>query len=213
MSETNGMDTRQIELQKMDDLIRHFSVKQKQYDEYDYESEQIYRLSRTSSKAALVWGIIVTVGCLLITLLTQSTAYLLFLLLGGGLIALYIFLQARKKNKLEAATKRYYELTDELIDHFRKYPNCPVGPEYTNPSNLAVIKRTIISGRADRIKEALNILVEDAHREKMENIASQTAEYARQAAANTESIRRDASVTAVFTAANFFQLNDIRKNL
>ena len=64
----------------------------------------------------------------------------------------------------------------------------------------------------------MNLLVEDAHREKMENLASQTAQYAQQAAqyaqqtaANSEKIRRNTAVSAVFTVANFFQLRDIRK--
>lgn len=91
MSESNGMTTRQKELQRMNDLIRYFSIMQKQYDEYDEVSERIYRLSRTSSKAALVWGIIVTVSSLLLTILTQDATWLLLLLLGSGLIALYIF--------------------------------------------------------------------------------------------------------------------------
>jgi len=205
MSEFNGMDTRQKELRIMDDLIRYFSIVQKYYDEYDEVSERIYRLSCASSKAALVWGIIASVGSLLLTLLTQDGAWLLLLLLGVGLIALYVFLQIRKKNRLTEASNRYYELGEKLIEHYAKYLNCPVGPEYTNPSNLRVVQRTIISGRADTIKEALNILVEDAHRNKMENLASQTAQYAQQAAEYAGNAATNTAVTAVFTAANFFQ--------
>ena len=213
MSESNGMTTRQKELQRMNDLIRYFSIMQKQYDEYDEVSERIYRLSCTSSKAALVWGIIVTVSSLFLTILTQDATWLLLLLLGSGLIALYIFLQIRKKKMLAEASNRYYELGEKLIVHYSKYVNCPIGPEYTNPSNLSVIQRTILSGRADTIKEALNILVEDAHRNRMENLASQTAHYAQQAAEYAGNTAANTAVTAVFTAANFFQLNDIRRNL
>lgn len=205
MSEQNGMDTRQKELQRMDDLIRYFSVKQNQYDEYDEVSEQIYRLSCASSKAALIWGIIIAVGCILFTIITQAGYWMFFALLGCGLIALHIFLQIRKKKRLAEASSRYYQLTEELISHYRNYANCPMGPEYTNPSNLAVVKRTIISGRADTIKEALNILVEDAHRNKMENLASQTAQYAQQAAEYAGNTATNTAVTAIFTAANYFK--------
>ena len=217
----NRMVVRQDEIKIMDDLIRYFSVKQPQYDEYDEASEWICRLSRGNSKAAKVWGIIIIILGSFFFLIGIATIadipsfFIMSLLMLGGGIALEVLsnkLKQRNANNLVHYTNRYYELSDELYDYYCKYNNCPIGPEYTNPTNLAVVKRTIISGRADTVKEALNVLVEDAHREKMENIAAQTAQYAQQAAQyaqqtadNTDSIRRVSAVTAMFTVANYFK--------
>lgn len=222
------LDLRNSELKIMEELIRFFSLKQSVYDEYDHVSEMIYRLSRGNSKAPLVWGIIVLVIGLIYFIIAVMAAidgvffFLIFafMFLGGGGALLFVGINLKKKRgkQLVNYTERYYELTDELYQYYCGYVNCPIGPEYTNPSNLAVVQRTIVSGRADTIKEALNLLVEDAHRDKMENLASQTAQYAQQAAqyaqqtaANSEKIRRNTAVSAVFTVANFFQLRDIRK--
>ena len=56
---------------------------------------------------------------------------------------------------------------------------------------------TMNSGRADTIKEAVNILVEDAHRNNMEA-------YARSAAISADNAARGARTAAVFAAANLF---------
>lgn len=221
------MDLRNSELKIMDELIRFFSVKQPVYDEYDRVSNMIYRLRRSSSKAALIWSIILLgVGffCTFmgLTFLIEDSfddvylpwlAYgILFLGIGGALMGVFVSLKKKRRNRMVEYTEKYYELSDELYQYYCGYENCPIGPEYTNPSNLAVVQRTIVSGRADTIKEALNLLVEDAYRDKMENLASQTAQYAQQAAqyaqqtaVNSDKIRRNTGVTAVFTIANYFK--------
>ena len=228
----DGMAVRQSELETMDRLINYFSAKQHVYDEYDYASNMIYRLSRFGGKAALIWSIILLAAsfAFFISSITAGTNDLynsyeqeemaatfvilgvVSLVAGGGLMGLFLGLKGKRRRQLVHFTDRYYQLSDELYRHYCGYANCPIGPEYTNPSNLAVVKRTIISGRAYTIRDALNILVEDAHRARMEDLATQTAQYAQQAAqsaqqiaANTNSIRRATTVTAVFTVANYFR--------
>lgn len=228
----DGMAVRQNELNTMDKLINYFSAKQHLYDEYDYASNMIYRLSRGGAKAALVWSIILLSAALVffISSITSGTNDLyssyeqeemaatfvilgvISLVAGGGLLGLFLGLKGKRRRQLAHFTDRYFQLSDELYRYYCGYANCPIGPEYTNPTNLAVVKRTIISGRAYTIRDALNILVEDAHRARMEDIATQTAQYAQQAAqyaqqtaANTNSIRRATTVTAVFTVANYFR--------
>lgn len=223
------MDVRNKELRTMDDLIKFFSVKQSLYDEYDRVSDIIYRLSCGTSKSGMIWGIIVMAAGLLVMCIGVSSVnsnsyydsgdlatFVIFSLLimagGGGLMGIFFGLKSKRRNQLVEYTNKYYELSDELYQYYCGYNNCPIGPEYTNPTNLMVVQRTIISGRADTIKEALNLLIEDAHREKMENLASKTAQYAQQAAvyaqqtaANSQKIRRNTAVSAVFTVANYFK--------
>lgn len=202
----NTAVVRQSELMQMDKLLSYFSVKQKQYDEYDYVSKNIDDWSNLSAKAALVWGIILFVISFVISYcavcITDFFSLLALALpfFGTGVVLFVLFfcLNGRRRRKLNNAINRYYELATELSDYYYSYENCPIGPEYTNPSNLVVVKRTIISGRADTIKEALNILLEDAHRERMENLSVQAARYAEQAAHNS-------SVAAVFSIGNYFK--------
>ena len=96
---------------------------------------------------------------------------------------------------LESKEEKFCE---ELYQYYLNYGYCLVSAEYTNPSNLLAILHTIESGRADTIKEAINILVEDAHRNNMEALATQTAVASAAAA-------RGATAAAVFSAANFFK--------
>lgn len=133
--------------------------------------------------------------------------FALFFVLPGVLMIIVDKKKIKKGylNEVECYTNKYYSLYDELYTHYFNYKNCPIGPEYTNPANIRVILDTIISGRADTTKEAINILVEDAHRNRMENYAAQTAEFAHQAAVNAGRAARASTVGAVFSAANFFR--------
>ena len=132
--------------------------------------------------------------------------FVLFAVLPGVLMIIVDKKKIKKgyNDELAYYSNRYCDLCDELYDHYLKYGNCSIGPEFTNPSNLQVILNTILSGRADTTKEAINVLVEDAHRKRMENYAAQTAEFAQKAAVNAGRAARASTVGAVFSAANFF---------
>ncbi len=199
---------RQEELRQMDNLLSYFSLKQQQYNEYDRVSAFINESNHVCMVPALVWGIILSVIGLYMgiylgialtgALLIAVVLILLFCSPGTGLILLYVFRNIKRTKDLSSALIRYHQLAEELTNHYNAYINCPIGPEYTNPSNLDVVRRTIISGRADTVKEALNILVEDAHRSRMEDLSLETAQYAASAASS-------ARVAAVFTVANYFK--------
>lgn len=213
------LQQRKSELQLMDHMIEYFSQKQFLYNEYDNTAKTINRLRRGVSKSPLVWGIILIaiseiffsfVLSILSDLVNSFNSlelcaclfvfFILVCCLGGGVALIVLFIKRTKKNNALISEKmdRYSQISDELYVHYCGYENCPIGHEYTNPSNLEVIKQTIISGRADTIKDALNILVEDAHRARIENYTAQTANYARQTA-------HSARATAIFTAAHFFE--------
>ena len=99
---------------------------------------------------------------------------------------------------------RINELAQELTQHFRAYGYCPVGPEYTNPSILQQIMSVIQSGRAETPKEAINVLLDDAHKSSMEFAAMLTARNAQAAAEYAQGAAAGATASAVFSAANFF---------
>ena len=73
-----------------------------------------------------------------------------------------------------------------------------MGPEYSNPHILVALRNTLQSGRADTIKECLNLMVADNNQRAMEDYLAQIQQNAAQSArANT--------ATAIFLAASFFR--------
>lgn len=218
---------RQCEISEVEKMINYFYQKSAQYNEYDLVNERLYKLSRSSSAHLMVWA------CILLTLSVYGIICMIALLVTWeaknldvfsysyediiaatifsstiipGIILIISYVKRFKKHNLEMAQylKRYDELSEELYIHYIGYKNCPIGPEYTNPSNLQVIYQTIVSGRADTTKEALNVLVEDAHRKKMEDLAEATAQYAKAAAQASAKAASSARTGAFFAAANFF---------
>lgn len=197
-------NTRNAELTELERMMRHFSQKNAQYEEYDRLSAELDLYAKGKHHALLVWGIIVSVlGMLLCSVLYFGTVgeaqYMaLFLFLAGqAMVVGYIVYSVRYTKRKETITSRYDAVSYELFEHYCAYGICAVGCEYTNPTNLAAVSRTIRSGRADTIKEALNVLVEDAYRTKMQAFAAQAARSAAAAA-------RGARTSAIFSAANFF---------
>lgn len=218
---------RQCEIAEVEKMINYFYQKSSQYNEYDWVNERLYKLSRCSSAHLIVWGcILLTLGmygiiCLIAMLATWEAksidvfSYSYEDIIPGvvfsatiipGIILVLSYVKRFKSHNKEMAycLKRFDELSNELYIHYISYKNCPIGPEYTNPSNLQVIYQTIVSGRADTTKEALNVLVEDAHRKKMEDLAETTARYAQAAAQASASAASSARTASFFAAANFF---------
>lgn len=218
---------RQSEIAEMEKMMNYFFQKAAQYNEYDAVNERLFKLRGCSPKFLLSLACIfftisffglVYLAALFLTWESQSVLFFdynyegvipgVFYVLTFIPGTLFVFKYAKRLKKYNAETeyciRRYYELADELYIHYINYKNCLIGPEYTNPSNLQVIYQTIVSGRADTTKEALNVLVEDAHRQKMEQLAEVTAQYARAAAEHSARAASSARAGAIFAGANFF---------
>lgn len=224
----NRGSLREQEINEVRKMLNYFSIKTEQYNEYDNVCREILRLKSGRRIAAMAWGCVLTIaggistGFTVISALSKlingrsgsaastfiiAILMFVFLVLPGILL---IILDKKKirveyNRQLTSYTNRYYDLSDELYNHYLKYKNCPIGPEYTNPSNIQIILKTIVSGRADTTKEALNVLVEDAHRNRMENYTAQAAQYAKEAARQAGRAATASGVGAVFSAANFFR--------
>lgn len=199
---------RMAEINELNRMINYFSQKSAEYDEYDLIANNMARLSLGYSTKKMVWGIILSVFGFIFTLGGIASVAdngapvllifgLIVLAVGVLLIVLHVTGRAKFVKDRDYAYMRFDQLSDELNSYYQAYGYCPVGAEYTNPSNLAVILDTIRSGRADTTMDAINILVEDAHRNNMEAMARQTA-------VNTAAAARGARAGAIFSAANFF---------
>lgn len=108
----------------------------------------------------------------------------------------------KKASILKQYEDRLYELAEELNNHYLNYGYCPVAASYTNPQILTLIREPIDLGRADTIKEAINVMIQDSHNSEMEL----QAQMAAQAAASTA---RSSKATAFFTAGTF--INTLRR--
>lgn len=192
-------------------MIDYFGPMQSKYNEYESVHQKIDIKSRTAAKALLVWGIIITIfagsalavivhGIIIKSSIADSYTILLtgsITLLGITLIIIYILENKARRNEIERLTFRLAEIAKELTEYYKGYGTCLVGPEYSNPVILDLINDRLRAGRADTIKEAINVLLDDAHKSEMELQAQLTARSARQAAGG-------ATAAAVFSAARFF---------
>ena len=100
--------------------------------------------------------------------------------------------------------ERYNIVVKELEEYYLSYGYCAIGMEFTNPRIIYKLADIVRQGRADNIKEAINILFTDAHRDRMEMLAEEMAANTAVTPANTATIASDMNTAAVFCMARFF---------
>ena len=86
-----------------------------------------------------------------------ASAGLFFAVIGGLVLYLAIKLRNSRLNKIEQYDQRCKQIASELKEYYQGYGPCVVGSEYSAPKILVELKSIIESGRADTIKEAINI--------------------------------------------------------
>jgi len=219
-----------IEINKMISYFGQKQAQFDEYDEciekiayYSGPRPQI-QVSVSPGTALKVPGIIMTIlGSLFLffslEFLFSRAASLGVGLLVSGLILLplgiFLLSIGNKKNHLfiqeynekKASFLKQYEdrrdaLAEELNNHYMNYGYCPVAASYTNPQILTLIREPIDLGRADTIKEAINVMIQDSHNSEMELQAQMAAQAAASAA-------RSSKATAFFTAGTF--INTLRR--
>ena len=213
VSDIPTVSQRQKTLDELDGLMRYFNIKQNEYDKYDELLKEIHRrntiIADYSPMRQFFYAVLAIIITLLISLLLasivkgpeSSVIYIIGLVIGCG-VAYVIYFGFRKKiysisSELPTLYKRVDEVAGRLVEYYGSYENCTIGMEYTNPRILGKLRSIVYVGRADTIKESINIMIGDAHRSEMELRAMQTA-YAAQRAANS------AEVAAWFHVADFF---------
>lgn len=191
---------RQSEIASLEDAIAYFGQKRDLYNEYDLVSELVIDFARGAKKSLLVWGIIISaLGVLMLLAGPEAFAgALLFIFPGAAMIVGGILMQVNNKKKYAYFSSEYTRISAELTDYYNAYPNCPVGAEYSNPEILESILGVLRSGRADTIKESINLLISDAERSEMQATMQAIEAYTAKTSAS-------ASTAAFFAAANFFK--------
>ncbi|MBO5783787.1 MAG: zinc ribbon domain-containing protein [Clostridia bacterium] len=191
---------RQSEISSLSRALDHFNQKRDEFTEYDCVCELVNHYAQGAKGALLVWGIIIATAGLLMLMVPEAFigALTAFVVPGGAMIFGGIMMKVKNRKNYAYFQQEYARLSEELYNHYVSYPNCPVGPEYANPEILEIILGVLQSGRADTIKEAINLLIDDAERSEM-------SEYLEMIEQNTAAINAQTRVAAVFAAANFFK--------
>ena len=219
-------NSRKEALTELDQMIKYFSKKQHLYDEYDHCIERIAYYSDPKTRVpivgstgkgriiagSIIMGIFAFFTLIALLFVDRDGNGLDWVLLWGAIMGVGIFLLAsgvkiknenswysvnEKETRLANNKKKFEEVANELAVYYQKYGYCPTGPSYTNPKILKQLRELIYTGRADSIKEAINLMHQDAHNSAMELQATLAAQSAASAA-------RGANAAAFFTAANFF---------
>ncbi len=102
----------------------------------------------------------------------------------------------KKTRKLEQLAQEYDQLRQELQDYYNAYTNCPIGIEYTHPDDIENILDIVRSGRATRISDAINVIIDDIHKEKVEQSAREAARNSAEAAYLARKASKNASKAA-----------------
>ncbi len=191
---------RQSEIGSLTQALQHFNQKRDEFTEYDYVCELVNHYAKGAKGSLLVWGIIIATAGILMLMAPDAFlgALIGFVIPGSAMIFGGIMMKVKNRKNYQYFQNEYARLSQELYDHYVSYPNCPVGPEYANPEILEIILGVLQSGRADTIKEAINLLINDAERSEM-------SEYLDMIEQNTAAINAQTRVAAVFAAANFFK--------
>lgn len=190
---------RKSELNTLTTAYSHFSKKANQFKEYDSVCDRLNYYARGSSNALLIWGSIITTFAWLLAVVAiigdARDSWIVLLPLSAGVLMIIggILTKVFWRRKQACVIERYAQLSKELYNHYIMCPNCPVGPEYANPEILRQFLTVLQSGRADTVKESINIVIEGKNKAKVQ-------EYLAAIEQNTSQIK----VATFFAAARFF---------
>lgn len=203
---------RESEKAEITKVYNYFASKQEAFNEYDMVCGIINDCRRISFAHIIrYWSIVVGfiftaplvfTSLLLVENFLMSTViiYLIFspiILFGIYRIVSSIVKFYANKKTLAMAEERYAELAQEIYMYYCNYPNCPIGIAYTNPRIIYKIITILQSGRADTIKESLNIIIAD---EKNRELTARLNNLQ----VTADKINASAGTAAAFSAANFF---------
>ncbi len=207
-----GGNPRSNSLAEMENMQQYFGAKKHLYAKLD---DLIVKIKKQKAKGKWGWLIAGILMALIVwNMATNGMKWygvVLFAAIDVGLFAMFVMERKKNKAKVDQLLVDQAVTATALADYYAAYGYCPVGIEYTEPSILYTINDVIRKGRADTPKEAINILLDDMHKEKMEeeakraaNAAEATAAYARQTAMYSKECARAARKAANYVALGFW---------
>lgn len=217
MVKVTPRNERTMALAELDNVIRHFGEVKEDYNRFVADCAELDSRKKRATLSWLFAAPLIWIGGLLLTgvlPIVQSEILFLFYLL--ALLLLPIVLPIRAKIKNAKAIKRLNRQADELmkkvLDHYYSYEGeMPVGFEYYNGEMLTSLRNMLTSGRATNIPQAINLLLDDQHKQILElralitqNAAESAAAYSKDASKNARAAAKSASRAEFYAAGTYF---------
>ena len=156
----------------------HFEPVADDFRRVDAVNDEINFLSHKSYAGVIGAGIVILIIGIIIMLCGGIPVGIAVLIVA---IVLFVVPGVQKNNDqqtIENLKEEKRELSRLLFDKYNEYPNCPVGIEYCRSDVLYDLYEYLRKGRAETIKEAINLLESDEHNAEMMRIARETREIA-----------------------------------
>ena len=169
-------DNRSAALDEITRIMDHFEPVANDFRRVDAINDQIDALSVKNHNGLIGAGAVVLVMALIIMLCGGIPMGIVMIIVA---VFLFVLSGTQKKGDLQSIEnlkEEKRELSRKLLDTYDEYPNCPVGIEYCRSDVLDDLYEYLRKGRAETIKEAINLLESDEHNAEMMRIAKQTQE-------------------------------------
>ena len=194
---------RKAEIDSMTNALSYFAQKEDVFNEYDHVCQQVNYYGRGAKGALLVWGcILATIGLLFAAIFSENepesmpVAYI-FLFPGILMIIGGILMKVNNHRKFAHYKEKYGYLSTELYHHYIAYPECPVGPEYANPQVLRYLINLMQSGRADTVKESIQLAMSGRRQ-------GSVMEYFSNLKRNVEEVTEETRIPTFFAPSRYF---------
>ena len=171
-------DNRTAALDEIARIMDHFEPVADEFRRVDAINDQIGILANKKYSGTISAGIIILVIGLIVMLCGGIPVGIVMMIVA---VLLFVGSGVQKNNDqqtIENLKEEKRELSRLLFDKYNEYPNCPVGIEYCRSDVLYDLYEYLRKGRAETIKEAINLLESDEHNAEMMRIARETREIA-----------------------------------
>lgn len=169
-------DNRSAALDEITRIMDHFEPVADDFRRVDAVNDEINFLSHKSYAGVIGAGIVILIIGIIIMLCGGIPVGIAVLIVA---IVLFVVPGVQKNNDsktIEDLKEEKRDLSKLLMDRYNEYPNCPVGIEYCREDVLYDLYEYLRKGRAETIKEAINLLESDEHNAEMMRIAKETRE-------------------------------------
>ncbi len=153
---------RKSEMDLLKKVFDYFNLKRELYNELTNATANYLKFSRKAKSGLIVWGIIIFIlGFIMVKSFEIIEIAICLCLPALGMVFGGIMMKVNNKKNREYYESESARLSEELYTYYKAYPQCPIGFEYTDPEVIQEIMDVLDSGRADTIKEAIEVRERD----------------------------------------------------
>lgn len=152
----------------------------------------------------IIYGCFATLCSLVMAIANKSIGYAVFTLITDLVILLILFSLRKKIKAIKTAKNDLPVITENLTKCYENFGDTTIGIQYVFPWILRTLYEYVQNGRADTIKEAINIYETELHNKTMRELAAETAAAANDAANNARKAANNAKRAANYASASFW---------